>query len=85
MLKLMVDVQAPIESIIVLSRFMRDRQYIFTKHCNEKIEQAKSTGDEQIRQINENEFLSEVSKKNSQDYKVMIRDDKEFTACVCET
>ena len=59
----MLDVRAPIESIIVLSRFMRDRQYIFTKHCNEKIEQAKSIGDEQIRQINENEFLSEVSKK----------------------
>lgn len=63
---------------------MRNRPYLFTKHCIEKNRPAKFIGEEQIRQMNGNEFYFRSLQNNSQDYKVMISNDKEFPACGCE-
>ena len=67
----MLDVQAPIESIMPCYRVSS------TKHCSENIKLAKF--------IERKKFKDRGLQNNGQAYKIMVRNDEQFPACGCET
>ena len=65
----------------MLPEFLHNRPYLFTKHCVEKIELAKTIGENRIKRINDNNFTVTSLQENGKRYKVVLTNNNGFPSC----
>ena len=63
---------------LLLSEFLHNRTYPFTKHCVEKNELDKA-----IEENNDNDFTVNSLQNNGKEYRVVLKIDNGFPSCEC--
>ena len=68
---------------LLLSEFLHNRPYPFTKHLVEKIKLAKAIGENRIKRIADNDFTVISLQENGKEYKVVLTNNSGFPSCEC--